>query len=180
MNPIRHAPSFLTLDHHSLAARLLLLVGSVAIWALPALALDGQVGIHDPSTLMLCDGKWYTYGTGGTPLVSDDGWTWRAGTRASRSGAAPDVIHVGDRYFHIRFLTAPSMIWTKSLDPNSPDYKWEDVGNVFGMEGQGDFCNADRSGSLSRSHDGKLWLTYGSYFGYTRVVELDPKTGQAR
>ena len=33
-----------------------------------ALALDGQVQIHDPSTLVLCDGKYYTYGTGGTAL----------------------------------------------------------------------------------------------------------------
>ena len=28
--------------------------------------------------------------------------------------------------------------------------------------------------------DGRLWLTYGSYFGYIRLVELDPKTGQRR
>ena len=28
--------------------------------------------------------------------------------------------------------------------------------------------------------DGRLWLTYGSYFGYIRLVELDPKTGKRR
>ena len=59
-----------------------------------ALALDGQIAIHDPSTVMVCDGKYYTFGTSGTALVSDDGWTWRAGTRAPRSGLAPDLIHV--------------------------------------------------------------------------------------
>ena len=26
--------------------------------------------------------------------------------------------------------------------------------------------------------DGKLWLIYGSYFGYIRLVQLDPKTGK--
>ena len=26
--------------------------------------------------------------------------------------------------------------------------------------------------------DGRLWLVYGSYFGYIRLVELDPKTGK--
>ena len=31
-----------------------------------ALALDGQFGIHDPSTIVQCDGKFYTYGTGGS------------------------------------------------------------------------------------------------------------------
>ena len=38
-------------------------------------ALDGQIGIHDPSTIVQCNGKFYTYGTGGSSLVSDDGWT---------------------------------------------------------------------------------------------------------
>ena len=65
---------------HCLAAVILLL-------AAPALALDGQVGIHDPSTVVLCGGKYYTYGTGSGSLVSDDGWTWRRGAgRADRAG----------------------------------------------------------------------------------------------
>ena len=29
------------------------------------MALDGKVGIHDPSTICMCSGKFYTYGTGG-------------------------------------------------------------------------------------------------------------------
>jgi hypothetical protein len=33
--------------------------------------------IHDPSTVVMCNGKYYTYGTGGSALVSEDGWTWR-------------------------------------------------------------------------------------------------------
>jgi len=28
------------------------------------------------------------------------------------------------------------------------------------------------------SNDGRLWLVYGSYFGYIRLVELDPRTGK--
>lgn len=40
------------------------------------LALDGQVGILDPSTVVRCDGRYYTYGTGGSSLISDDGWTY--------------------------------------------------------------------------------------------------------
>jgi hypothetical protein len=38
-----------------------------------AFALDGQIGIHDLSTIMMCGGKYYTFGTGGSSLVSDDG-----------------------------------------------------------------------------------------------------------
>ena len=43
-----------------------------------ALALEGQIGIHDPSTIVQCNGKLYTYGTGGSSLISDDGWTCAA------------------------------------------------------------------------------------------------------
>src|SRR5579863_5422966 len=101
-----------------------------------ALAVDGQVGIHDPSTVVLSNGKFYVYGTGGGSLVSDDGWTWRAGARPSRSGLAPDVIHLGDRYYMYvaaniggqASKAAINMIWSKTLDPNSPDYKWEEGG----------------------------------------------------
>ena len=55
-----------------------LLVTALAVASL-ALALDGQFGIHDPSTVAQCNGKFYTYGTGGSSLVSDDGWNWRRG-----------------------------------------------------------------------------------------------------
>ena len=139
-------------------------------------ALDGQIGIHDPSTIMLCDGKYYTYGTGGSPLVSDDGWTWRRGVVPARTGAAPDVIHIGDRYY--MYISGVTMISSKSLDPNSPDYKWEDGGTIVGKENPDDFMNPIDPGAFLDPNTGRLWLTYGSYFGYIRVAELDPKTGK--
>lgn len=140
-----------------------------------AFGLDGVVSIHDPSTVVECGGKWYTYGTGGTPLVSDDGWTWRAGVRAARTGAAPDVIRVGDRYF--MYISGVTMISSKTLDPASPDYKWEDGGRVAGADSDVDVNPID-PGCLLDPNDGKLWMTYGSYVGYIQVVRLDPKTGQ--
>ena len=139
-------------------------------------ALDGQIGIHDPSTIILCDGKYYTYGTGGSPLVSDDGWTWRRGVVPARTGAAPDVIHIGDRYY--MYISGVTMISSKSLDPNSPDYKWEDGGTIVGKESPDDFMNPIDPGAFLDPNTGRLWLTYGSYFGYIRVAELDPKTGK--
>jgi arabinan endo-1,5-alpha-L-arabinosidase len=148
------------------------------------LALDGQVGIHDPSTIAVCEGKFYTYGTGGTALVSDDGWTWSRGTVPPRTGMAPDIIHIGDRYYMYiaRNIGAQpradiNMIWSKSLDPKSPDYKWEEGGVVAGSDGIED-CNAIDPGAFLDPNDGRLWLVYGSYFGYIRLVELDPKTGK--
>jgi arabinan endo-1,5-alpha-L-arabinosidase len=150
----------------------------------PLFALDGQVGIHDPSTAIQCDGKYYVFGTGGSALVSDDGWTWRGGQRASGGGMAPDLIHIGDRYYQY-YAANPggqphatvTMISTKSLNPESPDYGWENGGIVASTDGIED-CNGIDPSVLLDPNDGKLWLTYGSYFGYIRVVELDPKTGK--
>jgi arabinan endo-1,5-alpha-L-arabinosidase len=151
-----------------------------------AVAVDGQPGIHDPSTIAMCNGKFYTYGTGGNALVSDDGWTWRRGTTLPRRGLAPDVIHIGDRYYvyvaaniGAQPKAAVNMIWSKSLDPESPDYKWEEGGVVASSDGIED-CNAIDPGVFLDPADGRLWLTYGSYFGYIRQVELDPKTGKRK
>jgi hypothetical protein len=146
-------------------------------------ALDGQIGIHDPSTVILCDGKFYTYGTGGMSLVSDDGWTWRRGTPLPRRGLAPDVIHLGNRYYlYIAANSGPTkadinLLANKTLDPNSPDYKWEEGGVVASSDGVED-SNAIDPGVFLDPNTGRLWLTYGSYFGYIRLVELDPKTGK--
>ena len=152
--------------------------------ALPAFALDGQIQIHDPSTIVRCDGKFYTYGTGGSCLVSEDGWTWSRGTTPPRRGMAPDVVHVGERYFMYvaRNVGAQpradiNLIWSKSLDTNSADCKWEEGGVVASSDGVED-CNAIDPGAFLDPNDGRLWLVYGSYFGYIRLVELDPRTGQ--
>lgn len=146
-------------------------------------ALDGQIGIHDPSTIIFCDGKFYTYGTGGSSLVSDDGWTWRQSVPLPRRGLAPDVIHIGDKYFlYIAANSGPTkadinLLTNKTLDPNSPDYKWEEGGVVASSDGVED-CNAIDPGVFLDPNTKRLWLTYGSYFGYIRLVELNPKTGK--
>jgi arabinan endo-1,5-alpha-L-arabinosidase len=167
-----------------------------------AFALDGQPGMHDPSTVIQADGKFYVYATGnGLPaFVSDDGWTWRrAGSvmqavpggrpgpdviaRGGNNSWAPDIIHVGDRYFLYYAAPGPQpkaavgLLIGKTLDPNSPDYKWEDGGPIVWSDGVED-SNAIDPGVLRDPTNGTLWLTYGSYFGYIRLVQLDPKTGK--
>jgi arabinan endo-1,5-alpha-L-arabinosidase len=179
----------------------ILIVGTLLLVA-PMFGLDGQPGIHDPSTVILQDGKYYVYGTGaGLPVsISDDGWTWRrAGTlmqavpggrpgqdviaRGGNNTWAPDVIRVGDKYFV--YYAAPGtqpkaaigLLVGNTLDPNSPDYKWEDGGPVVWSDGVED-SNAIDPGVFHDPTNATLWLTYGSYFGYIRQVELDPKTGK--
>ncbi len=151
----------------------------------PAMALDGEPFIHDPSTIVQCDGKWYAWGTGGSAIVSDDGWTWRPGARV-QSGAAPDVIHIGDRYYMAyassggglggNHASTIRVKWSKTLDPSSPDYAWNDDHVVAASDGVED-CDAIDPGFLLDPTDHRLWVTYGTYFGFIRIVELDPKTG---
>ena len=151
----------------------------------PALAVNGEPGIHDPSTVLECDGKYYTWGTGGSALVSDDGWTWRSGARV-QAGAAPDLVHIGDRYYMAYASSGGGLggghastirvKWSKTLDPASPDYAWNDDHVVASSDGIED-CDAIDPGFLLDPTTGRLWVSYGTYFGFIRIVELDPKTG---
>jgi arabinan endo-1,5-alpha-L-arabinosidase len=150
-----------------------------------ALAVDGEPYIHDPSTVVFSDGKYYTFGTGGGGLISDDGWTWHPGAVRPGGGVAPDIIKIGDRYYVAYAVGGGGMsgghasnvkvMWTKTLDPKSPDFGYHDENIVASSNGVED-CDAIDPAFLYA--DGHLWLSYGTYFGYIRLVELDPKTGK--
>jgi arabinan endo-1,5-alpha-L-arabinosidase len=150
-------------------------------------ALNGEPYIHDPSTIMFSDGKYFTFGTGGGGLMSDDGWTWRGGAQRPGGGAAPDAIKIGDRYYIAYGSTGGGLggghtgtihvMWTKSLDPKSPDFKFNDDTVVASSDGLED-CDAIDPAFLLDPNTGRLWLSYGTYFGFIRIVELDPKTGK--
>ena len=65
---------------------------------LSGVSLHAQTGapyIHDPSSIVECDGKYYTFGTGGGGLISEDGWNWHSGAVRPGGGAAPDAIKIG-------------------------------------------------------------------------------------
>jgi len=155
----------------------------------PASALDGEPYIHDPSTITLCDGMFYTFGTGRGGLMSADGWTWHSGAVRPGGGVAPDVIRIGDRYYMTYAKGGGGLagghasnvyvMWTKTLDPNSPDFGFKDETIVASSDGVED-CDAIDSSFLLDPTDGRLWLTYGTYFGYIRIVELDPKTAMRK
>jgi arabinan endo-1,5-alpha-L-arabinosidase len=146
--------------------------------------LAGEPYIHDPSTVILADGKYYTFGTGGGGLISEDGYTWHTGAVRTGGGVAPDVIKIGDRYYVTYAVGGGGMsgghasnvklMWTKSLDPKSPDFAYHDLGIVASSNGVEDCDAIDPAFLYAKGH---LWLSYGTYFGNIRIVELDPKTG---
>lgn len=152
-----------------------------------AIAQVGKPFIHDPSTIAECDGKFYTFGTGSGGLISEDGWTWNGGGVRPGGGAAPDVLKIGDRYLVAYGATGGGLggghngriltMWNKTLDPKSPDFKYTEAIVVASSDGTED-CDAIDPGLLLDPTDGRLWLSYGTYFGFIRLVELDPKTGK--
>ena len=147
----------------------------------------GRPFIHDPSTVTECDGKYYTFGTGGGGLISNDGWTWHGGGVRPGGGAAPDVIKIGNRYLVIYGATGGAgnhkgailTMWNKTLDPKSPDFTYSEPVVVATSDGYEENDAID-PGVMLDPTTGRLWLTYGTYFGFTRLIELDPKTGKLK
>lgn len=153
-------------------------------------SLTAQIGkpfIHDPSTIMECEGKYYTFGTGGGGLISEDGWTWHGGAERPGGGAAPDAIKIGDRYLIVYGETGGGLggghngkimtMWNKTLDPTSPDFEFTEPILVAQSDGVEDNDAID-PGLLLDPNDGRLWCSYGTYFGFIRLIELDPNTGE--
>lgn len=166
--------------HLALSTGVSLLVGSAA-----SAQLAGDVLIHDPSTIVQSDGKWYTFGTRAGGLVSEDGWTWASGPVRPGGGVAPDIIKIGDRYYVAWAVGGGGMsgghssdvkiMWTRSLNPSSPQFGYHEVGTVVSSNG---VENNDAIDPAFLYHDGRLWLSYGTYFGSIRIIELDPATGR--
>ena len=62
------------------------LAGIAAVSASAAI-LSGSIGSHDPSRMILCDGKYYVYSTGGGMKFSADGINWSNGPSPFATGA---------------------------------------------------------------------------------------------
>jgi arabinan endo-1,5-alpha-L-arabinosidase len=170
--------------------RIKIIGATVLLSALLTGTVIAQVGkpfIHDPSTIMESEGKYYTFGTGGGGLISEDGWKWNTGAVRPGGGAAPDAIKIGDRYLIAFGSTGGGLggghdgkintMWNKTLDPKSPDFKFSES-NVVASSSNMEDNDAIDPGLLLDPTDGRLWMSYGTYFGFIRLVELDPKTGK--
>ncbi|MBR5300733.1 MAG: family 43 glycosylhydrolase, partial [Bacteroidales bacterium] len=101
-------------------------------------------------------------------------------------GAAPDALKIGDRYLIAYSATGGGLggghagrvltMWNKTLDPNSPDFEYTEAIEVAASLNDED-CDAIDAGLFLDPTTGRLYCTYGTYFGFIRMVELDPKTG---
>ncbi len=172
----------------------------LAAITLPAFALDGAIGIHDPSTVAVCDGKYYVFGTGRgiSVLTSSNGFNWQRGGKVfdripdsvkqfcpkndGQGVWAPDIIKLNGEYFLYysisfwgQYVSAVGLLTNPTLNTNAANYKWTDRGMVV-HSSEGEDLNAIDPG-LIHAPDGTLWICYGSYHGSIELVELNPKTG---
>ncbi len=131
------------------------------------IAASAQIGwpfIHDPSTIMECEGKYYTFGTRGGGLISTDGYRWDSGGVRPGGGAAPDALKIGDRYLIAYGATGGGLggghngkiltMWNKTLDPKSPDFKYSEAIVVASSNGVEDNDAID-PGLLLDPNDGR-------------------------
>ena len=150
---------------------------------------SAQIGspfIHDPSTIVKCDGKYYTFGTGGGGLMSEDGWTWQSGAQRPGGGAAPDAMKIADdKYLVVYGSTGGGLggghagqintMWSKTLDPKSEDFGFSEAIKIASSEFDED-CDAIDPSVLLDPNTGRMWVSYGTYYGFIRIVEIDPNT----
>jgi arabinan endo-1,5-alpha-L-arabinosidase len=93
---------------------------------------------------------------------------------------APDVVHHGDRfylYFSVsafgRNTSAIGVTTNRTLDPDSPGYRWEDQGIVVRSIPNRDLWNAIDPNVTADEH-GVPWLAFGSFWSGIRLVKLAP------
>jgi arabinan endo-1,5-alpha-L-arabinosidase len=161
--------------------------------------LQGELRIHDPSTIIHCPSNYWVFGTGWgiRSRFSTDLIDWQAGPAVFTTSPswttnavpgnrghlwAPDAVQIRDHYYlYYSVSTWGSRnsaigLATAALPPASQtNLAWEDHGLVVRTTTQDQFNAIDPSALLDSS--GRLWLAFGSYWSGIKLIELDPATG---
>ncbi len=169
------------------------------------LQLQGDLRVHDP--VMIRQGNtFYVFSTGGHPRrggilpirYSKDLYNWKRcgavfsqlpdwATReipGTRGAWAPDISYFNGKY-HLYYSistfgknnSAIGLVTNRTLDPNSPDYKWEDQGMVVrSVAGRDDYNAID--GNLVLEEPNRAWLCWGSFWGGIKMRRIDRSTGK--
>mgnify|MGYP000359708002 CR=1 FL=1 len=168
----------------------------------PGYSSGADLPAHDPSTLVRCGNQYWFFATG----VGIRSWhstnltTWQEGPRVwpqmpgwvtnivpSHRGHfwAPDIIAVSNRfylYYSIsswgRNRSAIALASNATLDPADPRFQWKDEGVVVESHATNDFNAIDPA--VTWDAEGRLWMSFGSFWSGIKLVELDPATGRRK
>jgi arabinan endo-1,5-alpha-L-arabinosidase len=171
-----------------------------------AFLLEGDVvGTHDPSIIKEAD-TWYLFATTTPDSKTTDQFPvrcsrdlvhWRAcGYVFSEIPAwikkespktkelwAPDISYF-DGKFHLYYAFSSfgvntsgiALLTNKTLNAQSPDYRWVDEGLVLQSRAEDDFNAIDPN--LILDEKGQAWLSFGSFWSGIKMRKLDRKTGK--
>jgi len=181
--------------HFSLAA--------ILRWTLPGLAAAQclaagatQVSIHDP--VMAKEGDtYYLFSTGpgitffsskdmknwrlrGRVFPGDPSWAKQVAPTFNGHVWAPDIVqHDGKFYLYYavsafgKNTSAIGVTTNRTLDPESPLFRWEDQGIVVRSVPQRDLWNAIDPAVIV-APDGTPWMSFGSFWSGLKLVKLAP------
>lgn len=96
---------------------------------------------------------------------------------------APDIAWFNDRY-HLYYSCSTfgsnhsviGLTTNRSLDPDSPEFGWEDQGLVVRSQRSDDYNAIDSNHLID--NDGRHWLVLGSFWSGIKMFPLDPATGK--
>lgn len=161
--------------------------------------LAGDTYIHDPSSIISDGANYFAFGTGrgirekcspnlvhwsecGPVFHSPPASVLEFDPDFRGSLWAPDIIRVNGKFY----LYYAASKWGKqtstinlavnaTLDRTATNYSWQDCGPVVSSTNGSDFNTIDPSVMLDA--DGKLWMSFGSYWNGIYLAELNPETG---
>ena len=169
------------------------------------LKVDGDTTVHDP-VIIKEKGIYYIFCTGGgrggagvIPIrTSKDmrhwelagfvfdkypDWVKREIPKAGGGAWAPDISFFQGKY-HLYYAvssfgvneSAIGLATNATLDPKSPNYKWEDLGLVVRSRTEDDFNAIDAN--LIVEDKNHVWLSWGSFWGGIKMRRINPATGK--
>lgn len=174
------------------------------LFLLPVWAFSQAPATHDPSTILKEGNKYYFFSTGHgiTVHASTDLKSWQQTEPVFKKGVwpewintsvpgfkghfwAPDLLFMNGKYYLYyscstfgASTSALGLATNVTLDAASPQYHWQDQGQVIESSDRKGYNAIDPN--LFRDTDGKVYLTYGSFFGGIATVELDTSTGKIK
>lgn len=154
-----------------------------------------QVDVHDP--VMTREGDtWYLFSTGPgiTIYSSKDRVNWKYSDRAFATEPtwaktvsptfdghlwAPDIIQHNNQFYLYysvsafgKNTSAIGVTVNKTLNPKSPDYRWEDKGIVIESVPNRDAWNAIDP-AIIVDEQGTAWMSFGSFWSGLKIFKLN-------
>jgi arabinan endo-1,5-alpha-L-arabinosidase len=168
-------------------------------------AQSKSIRTHDPSTILKQSNTYWYFSTGNgivsaystdlihwksnpKPVFEKDNipeWIQKEVPGFKGHFWAPDCIFMNGKYYLYYScstfgspVSAIGVAVSPTLDFESSDYQWTDLGMVVQSKERKDFNAIDPA--LFRDTDGKVYMTYGSFHGGIGLLEIDTLTGKAK